>query len=106
VEVYGTNTFIESVPLPKPLPSKGTLRLRLERVGLVAGNYNLDVRAHSQGGTEYDVHRDIYRFTVQSSVPDTGFARPPHRWILEEGQDTAQGQDATPAKPAEDRLAS
>ena len=69
VEVYGTNTPMFR-PLPKPLPARGCLRLRLERVGLVAGLYNLDVRAHSQSGNEYDVHRDIYRFTVRSAVCD------------------------------------
>ncbi len=82
-KVYGTNTFVEAVPLPSPLPPTGTLRLSLKRVGLVPGEYTLDVCAHPARGREYDYHRGLYRLTVQSEIADTGIARPEHVWSLE-----------------------
>lgn len=82
-KVYGTNTFIESVRLPTPLPPSGTLRLSLKRVGLTPGVYTLDVCAHPAQGQEYDYHRGLYRLTVRSEIADTGVARPPHVWSLE-----------------------
>ncbi|MGZ3460292.1 MAG: ABC transporter ATP-binding protein, partial [Archangium sp.] len=55
LKVYGTNTHLEGVALPSPLPASGSLRLTLERLGLIAGQYTLDVSAHSRDGREYDV---------------------------------------------------
>jgi lipopolysaccharide transport system ATP-binding protein len=81
--VYGTNTFIESVPLPTPLPSSGTIRLSLKRVGLTPGEYTLDVCAHPAQGKEYDYHRGLYRLTVRSDIADSGIARPPHVWSVD-----------------------
>jgi lipopolysaccharide transport system ATP-binding protein len=83
MKVYGTNTFIESVRLPTPLPPAGTLRLSLERVGLTPGVYTLDVCALSAQGKEYDYHQGLYRLTVRSDIADTGLMRPPHVWSLE-----------------------
>jgi lipopolysaccharide transport system ATP-binding protein len=82
-QVYGTNTFIESVRLPTPLPPAGTLRLSLKRVGLTPGVYTLDVYARPAQGREYDHHKGMYRLTVHSNIADSGIARPPHVWSLE-----------------------
>jgi lipopolysaccharide transport system ATP-binding protein len=82
-QVYGTNTFIESVRLPTPLPPAGTLRLSLKRVGLTPGVYTLDVYARPAQGQEYDHHKGMYRLTVHSDIDDSGIARPPHVWSLE-----------------------
>ncbi|MFZ5469896.1 MAG: ABC transporter ATP-binding protein [Myxococcota bacterium] len=88
--VYGTNTLVERVPLPTPLPARGTLRLELLRLGFLDGNYSLDVAAHSPTGENYDYHRGRYRLAVRSSVGDIGTARPLHRWSL----DTENGEVA------------
>jgi lipopolysaccharide transport system ATP-binding protein len=86
-KVYGTNTFVENVALPSPLPPSGTLRLKLKRLGIIPGTYILDVCAHKASGQEYDYHKGLYRLTVQarSSCP----MLPPHEWALESAEDTA-----------------
>ncbi len=85
-KVYGTNTFIESVRLPTPLPPTGTVRLSLARVGLMPGVYTVDVYAGPAQGKEYDSHQGMYRLTVHSNIADSGIARPPHVWSLEPAQ--------------------
>ncbi|WP_224360477.1 ABC transporter ATP-binding protein [Hyalangium versicolor] len=82
-KVYGTNTFIESVPLPMPLPPAGTLRLSLKRVGLTPGTYTLDVSAHPSQGAPYDSQRGLCQLKVRSDIADSGIWRPPHVWSLE-----------------------
>jgi lipopolysaccharide transport system ATP-binding protein len=97
-KVYGTNTFIERVQLPTPLPPAGTVRLSLKRVGLTPGEYTLDVSAHPAQGKDYDYHRGLYRFTVHSAIADTGVARPPHVWSFES---TPVAETAPPRRVAE-----
>jgi lipopolysaccharide transport system ATP-binding protein len=82
-KVYGTNTFVESLDLPSPLPASGSVRLSFSRLGLLPGSYSLDVCAHPAEGREYDYHRGRYRFTVHSTVRDTGLVRPPHSWSFQ-----------------------
>jgi lipopolysaccharide transport system ATP-binding protein len=82
LQVYGTNTLVERVSLPRPLPSRGTIRLEIGRLGFTDGNYAIDVAAHTENGENYDYHRLLYRFAIRSSTADIGVARPPHRWSL------------------------
>ncbi len=97
LKVYGTNTLIDGMELPSPLPASGTVRLRLERLGLTAGHYLLDVCAHTQSGREYDYHRGLHGFRVGSPIADSGVVRPPHRWTLEP---VAAQQQEPPAQRA------
>ncbi|XXF80648.1 ABC transporter ATP-binding protein [Myxococcaceae bacterium GXIMD 01537] len=87
--VYGTNTIVESVPLPSPLPATGSLRLSLKRLGLLPGTYSLDICAHRASGQEYDYHRGLYKLTVQSTVGDSGIVRPIHEWAVEPSAEAA-----------------
>lgn len=80
LRVYGTNTHVDGVPLPRPFPERGTVRIDFARLGFIDGNYVLDVAAHTVSGEMYDMHRQLYRFAVRSAVPDVGVARPPHGW--------------------------
>src|SRR6266852_2444312 len=48
MQVFGTNSFIESVDLPTPLPRAGVVRFTIERLGLAAGTYSMDVTAHNR----------------------------------------------------------
>lgn len=82
-EVYGTSTFDEGFALPLPLPSKGTIRFEIGRLGLTAGSYTVDVAVRTRSGVDYDAHHELYGFTVQSSTGETGLVRPPHRWSVE-----------------------
>jgi lipopolysaccharide transport system ATP-binding protein len=81
-KVYGTNTFVEAVTLPSPLPAAGNVRLSFQRTGLLPGVYSLDVCAHPAQGREYDYHRGLYQLTVRSSLQDSGLVRPPHTWSV------------------------
>ena len=82
-QVFGTNSFVDGVALPKPLPATGTLRFRIQRLGLLDGNYALDVAAHSQSGVDYDFQRRLYSFSVRARLRDTGQFRPQHAWVLD-----------------------
>jgi lipopolysaccharide transport system ATP-binding protein len=88
LQVYGSNTFLEKVELPKPLPASGTLRVVLDRLGLVEGNYRLDVACHAEHGLAYDYQRAMHSFAVRSEVRDVGMMRPPHRWELGPAQNS------------------
>lgn len=81
--VYGTNTQVEQVPLPRPLPPSGRLRLEIARVGLTEGDYWLDLAAHSKVNTPYDWQKGLNRFAVRSSAREVGIYRPPHRWTVD-----------------------
>ncbi|MFY0521838.1 ABC transporter ATP-binding protein [Archangium gephyra] len=82
-QVYGTNTFLESVPLPSPLPEQGTVRFIIERVGLSPGRYLLRVSARAANGTAYSSAGQPSSFEVRSLIEGEGLVRPPHRWIIE-----------------------
>jgi lipopolysaccharide transport system ATP-binding protein len=81
--VYGTNTFVDGVPLPLPLPPAGRLRMSIQRLGLTAGTYSINVSTHPKYGPDYDFQRGLYELKVRSSIEDHGVARPPHRWAVE-----------------------
>ena len=82
MQVFGTNSFIESVDLPTPLPRAGVVRFTIERLGLAAGTYSMDVTAHNRAGVDYDSNRGVCSFKVSSKMQGTGVARPTHRWSV------------------------
>ncbi|MBF5045584.1 ABC transporter ATP-binding protein [Aggregicoccus sp. 17bor-14] len=82
LQLYGSNTLIEQVPLPKPLPASGSVRIHLERLGLLEGNYLVDVAVHAKDGTAYDYRKGALHFAVRSTQHDVGVVRPAHRWEL------------------------
>ncbi len=63
--VYGTNTFVDGVPLPLPLPPAGRLRMSIQRLGLTAGTYSISVSAHPKYGADYDFQRSLYELRVR-----------------------------------------
>lgn len=81
--VYGTNTFVDGVSLPLPLPPSGKVRISIGRLGFTAGTYALSVSAHPKYGPDYDFQRELYQITVRSSIEDHGVTRPPHTWSVE-----------------------
>lgn len=78
---YGSNTDIEEITLP-PLSEEGMVEIFPERLSLLAGTYFLDVAVHARNGYPYDYHHELYSFTVQSELRDTGVCRIPHRWVI------------------------
>lgn len=99
VHAYGSNTFIDQVELPSPLPRRGRVRLFIDRLGLNDGNYTLDVAAHSREGVAFDFHKGLYSFAVRTEVHDSGLVRPPHRWeLLEQEAEASKPRQPWPAK--------
>jgi len=78
--VYTTSTFAEAVPLPSPLPDRGTIRFCVDRLGFTQGSYYVDVSVETAAGMVCDSHHGLYPFSVRSTGGDGGIARPPHRW--------------------------
>jgi lipopolysaccharide transport system ATP-binding protein len=87
-EVYRTSTFVDSVPVPAPLPEKGVLRLSLERLGLLPGDYAVEVSALTRADGEVLGAPVRQAFTVRSALTDSGTVRPPHRWRIERVEET------------------
>jgi lipopolysaccharide transport system ATP-binding protein len=85
-QVYGTNTFLEAVALPRPLPERGSVRFIIDRMGLMPGRYTLGVSVRSSMGKVHDPGGQPCAFEVRSVVSDEGLVRPPHRWLVEEAQ--------------------
>ena len=96
-QVYGTNTFIDGVALPQPLPPSGAVRISLSRVGLTAGDYSVHVSARPKQGPDYDLQRDLYQLKVRSSIEDHGVMRPPHTWSVQ----AARPVELAPPRTAE-----
>lgn len=80
--VYATNTFIEGVSFPSPLPETGKIVLQLKRIGFLEGSYVCNVAVQSRNGIIYDTHQGMHTFGVQSQLKDSGATRPPHQWIF------------------------
>jgi lipopolysaccharide transport system ATP-binding protein len=78
---YGTNTAIDGHRLGK-LAGEGELKVAIERLDLVEGDYLLDVAVHARDGHPYDYHSRLYAFALRSRVKDTGVARLAHAWRL------------------------
>jgi lipopolysaccharide transport system ATP-binding protein len=77
--LYETSTRLEGVQLPRQLPPEGRVRFVLERLGLLAGEYALQVTARSSGGAS----TERCTFQVCSTVAEQGVFRPAHHWVIE-----------------------
>ena len=77
--VYGTNSDIEGWQSER-VDSYGTVRFVMPSLSLVAGNYRIDVAAHTRSGRAFDYRRGALRFVVGSRVRDVGVYRPQHEW--------------------------
>ncbi|MFL5318047.1 MAG: ABC transporter ATP-binding protein [Myxococcaceae bacterium] len=77
--VYCTSSDVDGVALPSPLPPNFSFAIELERLGLVAGQYILEVQLHERGGAAR-VERLQQVIAVTSSVTDSGLYRPKHKW--------------------------
>jgi ABC-type polysaccharide/polyol phosphate transport system ATPase subunit len=77
--VHGSNTDIERVEIPS-LRGRGTVRYQITRLGLLDGNYSLDVAVHRKDGYPMDYHKTAIKFAVRSSIRQIGVWEPEHRW--------------------------
>jgi lipopolysaccharide transport system ATP-binding protein len=80
---YATNTQIDKISLPNPLPSNGRMRFTFNPVCFHEGSYTLDLSAIGPGSAVYDFHKGLSGFNVRTEAGDSGLARPPHFWRIE-----------------------
>ncbi len=79
LSVFGTNTDIDRVSLPK-LGSSGVIECQIERLGLLDGAFSLDVALHRQDGYAYDYHKAAIQFSVRSESREAGVVSPQREW--------------------------
>lgn len=89
VAILGTNTDIEKIKLPV-LNKEGTLRYKIERLGLLEGNYLLDVAVHREDGYPYDYYKQALQFAVRWSINQVGVILPRHYWELDTGSEVVR----------------
>lgn len=77
--VHGTNTHLEDIKVPV-LKNEGTAVYELERLGLLDGNYTLDIAVHSLDEYPYDYHKGALTFAVRWPLKQIGVVAPEHRW--------------------------
>ncbi len=77
--VHGTNTNLEDIKVPV-LKNEGTATYEIERIGLLDGNYTLDVAVHSLDEYPYDYHKGASTFAVRWPLKQIGVVAPGHRW--------------------------
>jgi lipopolysaccharide transport system ATP-binding protein len=80
--VFGTNTAIEGVKLPE-LGKSGSVAFEIPRLGLLEGNYSLDIAVHREDGYPYDYHKGAVKFAVRSPLKQLGVCVPQHIWRVE-----------------------
>ncbi|MBC7233180.1 MAG: ABC transporter ATP-binding protein [Chloroflexi bacterium] len=80
---YGTNTEIDAVDLG-PLADDGVVCVDFPSLGLIAGEYSLDVALHDSDGHAYDYWHPYCAFSVRSHIQDVGVYRPAHQWRIGE----------------------
>lgn len=81
-QIFGSNTDIDNVEFSPPV-SSGTVHFRIDRIGIVDGNYDLDVAVHSQSGYPFDYHKGVLRFSVRSDGRTVGVYSPKREWAVE-----------------------
>ncbi|WPB73458.1 ABC transporter ATP-binding protein [Archangium violaceum] len=81
--VYRTTTFAEDARMPDLVSGRGTVRLTIDRLGLLAGDYSFEVSARMSNGTVFDERKGACPFSVRTAGADEGLVRPVHRWRLD-----------------------
>lgn len=85
--VHGTNTDIDRIKIEVPadasFPLRGQFRYQISRLGLLEGNYYLDVAAHGADGRPYDYHHRLYRFAVRNPKRYHGSFVPDASWSVQ-----------------------
>jgi lipopolysaccharide transport system ATP-binding protein len=82
--IFGSNTHIEklnSVVLKNGDQLK--LTISCERLGLLEGNYSLDLAVHGEDGYPYDYRQNVLSFSVRSDKPRVGIAMPSLDWDMQ-----------------------
>jgi ABC-type polysaccharide/polyol phosphate transport system ATPase subunit len=83
VYCFGTNTFIDKIEVDcKDIPKEGQVEFHMERLGLIEGNYTIDLAMHDKDGLAFDYRTNLVEFSVISEIKDEGLYRPVHTWKI------------------------
>jgi ABC-type polysaccharide/polyol phosphate transport system ATPase subunit len=77
--VYGTNTLMEGVDVPRG-QAEGVVRFVMDPLALLPGAYDVDVGIIDPQDRYYDYHEKGLSFRVVGSSREVGLVRLPHRW--------------------------
>ena len=81
--IHGSNSAIEQVVVPK-LTDSGIVRYVINRIGLLDGQFFIDVAVHRQDGYPYDYLKCAREFVVRSAFRQVGIVVPAHSWEFAE----------------------
>ncbi len=80
---YGTNTLIERYPVTvETLKDEFIVRVSVDKLELVEGEYYINVAAHDEYASPYDYQTNRLRFTTYSNIKDSGICRLEHQWSI------------------------
>lgn len=80
---YGTNTFIDKFPLKiDALSDDISVKITIDKLNLIEGEYHLSVASHDDRGTPYDYIVNKVSFTIYSKLKDVGVCRLEHTWEI------------------------
>ena len=79
LQCYGTNTRIEQFD-KFDLKKDGEVKVMIEKLNLLPGQYTLDIAIESDDATPVDYFKEAYKFEVFSGIGDVGVVRLDHRW--------------------------
>lgn len=79
VQCYGTNTRIDKIE-EFNINEDGRMVVELDNIGLIPGEYTLDLAIESEIGIPVDYYREALRFQVYSNIDDVGVIRINHIW--------------------------
>jgi ABC-type polysaccharide/polyol phosphate transport system ATPase subunit len=83
INCYSTNTQIDKISKIETNHS-GNVKLKIESLALIEGEYILDIAIVAHDGTPFDFIKDITRFSIFSEIKDVGITRLKHNWIIDE----------------------
>ena len=83
--VHGTNTDLDRAGLVLSAGS-GRVSYEIARLGLLDGNYRLDVAVHRKDGYPFDYHQGLTTFAVRWAGKQVGVFLPQSRWGCQAGQ--------------------
>ncbi|WP_143321872.1 ABC transporter ATP-binding protein [Clostridium sp. HBUAS56010] len=83
IHCYGTNTFIDNIK-GFNLSKDGYCKISLNHIGLLPGEYSIDLAIETDVGTPIDYFKEAYKIQIYSVINDIGVSRIDHTWAFVE----------------------
>lgn len=80
--IYGSNTLIDYSE-PTKLKTSGKIRLNIDKLPVIAGNYTIDLAFHKPDGFNYDFWREVCSVTIKNKLNEVGIVSIPHSWVID-----------------------